>query len=224
MDPKKRQQMTIIGVVVAVAVIAAVALVAASGQVKGTDIDFQALNPTRTDDGGFVIGDPDAPITVIEFADFGCPHCLEYKGTMERFIQEHVATGNARFEFRIFPTAGGELTRFAGQIAQCMEEETAGSFWKAYVLFFELSASGQYSDRIGQIAAERLGFDYGELLDCTQDADQVQTDVALGQRVGVSGTPAVMIRYGDGEPEFIPGYDRGPAPYEVIAQVVNQAQ
>jgi protein-disulfide isomerase len=224
MDPKKKQQMTIIGVVVVVAVIAAVALVAASGTTTASNIDFQALNPTRTDDGAFIIGDPDAPITLIEFADFGCPHCLEYKPAIEQFIRDYVVTGKARFEFRIFPTAGGELTRFAGQIAQCMEEEQPGSFWKAYDLFFTLSASGQYSDRIGQIAAERLGFDYGELLDCTQDADQVQTDVALGQRVGVNGTPAVMIRYGDSEPEFIPGYDRGPAPYDVMAQVANQAQ
>jgi protein-disulfide isomerase len=224
MDPKKRQQMIIIGAVVAVAVIAVVALIFLSGGTPESTIDFQALNPTRTDDGAFIIGDPDAPITVIEFADFGCPHCLEYKPAIEQVIRDFVVPGKARFEFRIFPTAGGELTRFAGQIAQCMEEETPGSFWKAYDLFFNLSASGQYSDRLGQIAADRLGFDYGQLLDCTQDADQVQTDVALGQRVGVGGTPAVMIRYGDGEPQFIPGYDRGPAPYDAIAQVVNQAQ
>src|SRR5215211_8687667 len=106
MDPKKKQQRTIIIGVVVVAVIAAVALVAASGAPTVSNIDFQALNPTRTDDGAFIIGNPDAPITVIEFADFGCPHCLEYKPTIEQFIRDYVVTDKARFEFRVFPTAG----------------------------------------------------------------------------------------------------------------------
>src|SRR5215211_1662360 len=105
MDPKKRQQMIIIGVVVA-AIIAAGVLVMASGQTTASSVDFQALNPTRSEDGAFIIGNPEAPITVIEFADFGCPHCLEYKPTIEQFIRDYVVTDKARFEFRVFPTAG----------------------------------------------------------------------------------------------------------------------
>src|SRR5215207_4842489 len=36
------------------------------------------LHRERLSDGGFIIGDPDAPITIVEFADWACPHCQDY--------------------------------------------------------------------------------------------------------------------------------------------------
>jgi protein-disulfide isomerase len=38
---------------------------------------FARLPQTRTADGGFVVGAADAPITIVEFADYACPHCQE---------------------------------------------------------------------------------------------------------------------------------------------------
>src|SRR6188474_1184283 len=49
---------------------------------------------SRTEDGAPVLGNPDAPITIIEFADFACPFCQRYEPTMQEFIQEYVATGH----------------------------------------------------------------------------------------------------------------------------------
>lgn len=225
---KKQQQMMIIGGVVLVAVVAVIALIALSGQTQASGIDFASLNPTRLDDGGFVIGDPDAPITIVEFADYGCPHCQTYKSEMDRFVREYVVTGKARFEFRTYPTAGGALTEFAGRVAECVDEQQPGSFWKAHELFYQLATSGRYSDRMGAIVADQLGLDYSEILECASDADQVRTDIALGQRVGISGTPALAVRYGDSDPQFITfqgtTYDRSGVPYSVLTQVVEQAQ
>nr|PZN57254.1 MAG: hypothetical protein DIU68_04515 [Chloroflexota bacterium] len=228
MDPKKKQQFTIIGAIVLVAVIAVGALIALSGRTTASSVDFSSLEKTRTQDGAFVLGDPDAPVTIVEFADFACPHCQNYRHDIDRFIREHVATGNAKFEYRFFPTVGGALTDFAGKVAVCVDEIRPGAFWEAYDIFYQLAESGQYSDRMGSIIAERLGIDYSQVLDCTSEVNQVQTDVALGRQLGVTGTPAVMIRYGDGQPQFINAngrtYNSGGVPYDVLNQVVLASQ
>lgn len=228
MDPKKKQQLTIIAVIVVIAVVAVGAVIALSGQTTASTVDFSSIESSRAEDGAFVLGNPDAPVTLVEFADFACPHCQDYRHTIDRFIQEHVANGDARFEYRIFPTTGGALTEFAGRVAQCADDQKPGAFWQAYDQFYQLAESGQYSDRMGSIVAERLGLDYSQILNCTSEANQVQTDVAFGRRLGVSGTPAVMIRYGDSDPVFINAngrtYNSGGAPYDVLDQVVKANQ
>ncbi len=225
MNPKKRQQVIIISSVVIVAVIAVVALIALSGQSTASAVDFASIPQSRTEDGAYVLGNPDANVTIVEFADFACPHCQEYRHTMDQFIQEQVATGNAKFEFRIFPTTGGAMSEFAGRVGECAENQQAGSFWRAYDIFYQLAESGQYNDQMGRTVANQLGLDYSRILDCTSSATQPATDLALGRRVGVGGTPAVMIRYGNGDPTFINyggrTYNSGGVPYDVLAQVVQ---
>src|SRR5262249_43482071 len=103
----------IIGVV---AIIAAIALILISNnQTGGGNIsasDFNSMPQQRLSDGGFVVGNPDAAVTIVEFADYACPHCQEYKPTIDQFINNYVKTGKAKFELRIFPTAGGQTTAF----------------------------------------------------------------------------------------------------------------
>lgn len=113
----------IIAIVIVIAVAAVGALILISGRTTASNIDFSAMQPSRAEDGGFVLGNPDAKVTIIEFADFGCPHCQEYKPTIDDFIKNYVQTGKAKFEFRIFPTAGGAMTEFAGRIADCIDQQ-----------------------------------------------------------------------------------------------------
>lgn len=179
------------------------------------------------------VGNPDAPITIVEFADFACPHCQSYKGTMDRFVREYVVTGRAKYEFRIFPTAGGDFTVNAGKIAECVEEMRPGGFWEVYELFFQMAQSGRY-DTVGREAANRLGLDYAELVECAADATQVQTDIELGRRTGVTGTPSVSVRYGDSDLTWINvnGLTFSPdnrqtgaiPPFEILQAVVEQNQ
>ncbi|MFN8530737.1 MAG: thioredoxin domain-containing protein [Anaerolineae bacterium] len=226
--PQRQQGLFIvIGIVVVAAIILVVAIVLSGGSSTQT-IDFAALNPTRTSDGAFIIGDPDAPITLIEFADFGCPHCQEYLDTMHRFIQDYVVTGQARFEFRMFPTAGGQQTVFAGAIAECVDEAQPGAFWQMYDKLFGLAMAGRYFTDDGiRGVVQSLGLNYTDILSCSSSADQLTKDMAYGQSQSVSGTPAVMVRYGDGPAQWISvggtTYDRGAVSFDVISAAVTQA-
>ncbi len=182
----------------------------------------------RAEDGAFVMGNPLAPVTIVEFADFACPHCQRYRPAVTRFIEEYVETGMAKLEFRFFPTAGGQTTVLAGRAAECADEQRAGAFWEAHELLYEYALNDRYDDTIPEQLALDLRVNEAALLTCMETADQVEIDVALGREMGVSGTPAVMVRYGDGLPQFIEldgvTYNMGGPTFDILSATVEEGQ
>ncbi len=224
---KQQRNLVLIVIVVAVAAIAAIAVILISSNTTAAARDYSNIPQSRTGDGAFVLGNPDAPVTIVEFADFTCPHCQEYSESIHRFIDEFVATGKAKFEYRMFPIVHPQYAPFTAQLAECTAELSPGSFWNAHDLIFQLSSAGRY-DAMGRLVAERFGLEYSELLDCAGDARQYETDMNIGRGVGVQGTPAVLVRYGDGPLSWISingqTYDRGGVAYSVISDVVQSVQ
>jgi protein-disulfide isomerase len=191
-------------------------------------IEFDKLPQARAEDGGFVLGNPDAPLTIVEFADFACPHCQVYLGDITRFIQDYVVTGKARFEYRVFPTAGGQTSYYTGQLLECAEEQRTGAFWSGYKLMYDYAMSGRYNNDVAQLFAADLELDLDELLTCASSATQVQADIDLADQAGITGTPAVLVRYSDGTTQFITfagrTYSAGGPPYSVLAQLVDAVE
>jgi protein-disulfide isomerase len=188
---------------------------------------FASLPQTRQTDGGFVVGQADAPITVIEFIDYACPHCQAYRPTMDAVLMQYLAAGEMKYELRLFPTAGGQTSYFVDQFAECAEEQRAGTFWQAYDVLYGYATSGQYDLHVGERLAKAFELDYETMVACVDGAKQVGTDIALGEKLGVTGTPAIMVRLGDGIPQFITlsgrTYDQGGVPLNVLTQVINAA-
>lgn len=191
-----------------------------------TDI-FARLPQTRTADGGFVVGAVDAPITIVEFADYACPHCQVYSATIEQVIQQYVATGQAKFELRLLPTAGGQLSYYVGQLLECTNHQRVGAFWQSYEYLFNLAETGQYDGNIAQRLVDAYGLNTDKLGTCLSTAGQVDRDTNFAFASGVTGTPAVLVRYGDGEPLYVTlegrQYSQGGVPFEVLAQVIDAA-
>lgn len=186
------------------------------------------LQFSRGEDGAFILGSPDAPIRLIEFADFACPHCQSYRPAIAEFIDTYVTTGQAQLEFRFYPTAGGEMTVFAAQAAECADEQRPGAFWQAHDLLYEYALSGTYDRTIPEQLADDLALDEDAILLCMQTADQVVKDINFGREIGVSGTPAVLIRYAGGLPQFIEldgvTYRQGGPDFGVLSAAVEQAR
>ena len=199
----------------------AIALDEANG--SDENIDDTALVAERLEDGGFIAGDPDAPITIVFFADALCPHCQAYHPTLEQIIDELVLTGMARLEFRYLPTRTESL--FVATVLECADTLNEGSFFTAYSETINIASTvGLDETYTGDIAAF-VEVDEIELLQCTLEADQVNIDRQLASNLEISGTPAIRIRYGESDPEPISQeHSRGAVPFEVIAEVVEAAQ
>ncbi|MDX2162006.1 MAG: thioredoxin domain-containing protein [bacterium] len=193
----------------------------------------------RGEDGAFTIGDPDAPITIIEFADWSCPHCQTYRATIDQLLQSYVLAGLAQFEFRMFPTAGGQQTAALGVIAECAAlnteaDEGAGlGFWRAYEALYVMAENDEYfAENVLINLSDRLEMDAEALLECAQgiEVPQVAVDLQLAVDIGLTGTPGVLVRYPDAavdEIAFIEldgvTYNRGGVPLTVLDSVITAA-
>jgi len=160
---------------------------------------YEGIPFGRTDDGAFVLGSPDAPVTVVEFADFMCPHCQTYHSTVAQFIEQYVKTGRARLEYRLYPIVHPTYSVYAAQLAECVEAQLEGGFWPANDVLYGLAASGQIGPDTSEILGGVLGISSEKLETCAEGAVQYQTDLSVGEAIGVRGTPAVLIRNVAGE-------------------------
>ena len=221
--PARFSNRVIIAAVVVAAVAVAAAFVILNSQ-SGRSADgsaYAGIPQGRQDDGGFVLGDEDAPITIVAFEDFLCGHCQRFKPTVDQFVEKYVKTGMARFEYRIFPAVHPGYSPLAGKLAECADTLRPGSFWHAHDVLFDIASARAFSDQSSRSFAETLGFDYAKVLECTADASQVDTDTQLGQMLGVTGTPTIMLRYNDGYPQHSP-FGRQ-ANFEQLSSLVEQA-
>jgi protein-disulfide isomerase len=223
----QQNRAAIFGGIIALGVIVAAAAIFlstrnATGQ--GARFDYDTIPTNRTADGAFVIGDPDAPITIVEFADFMCPHCQTYTSVVDQFIEEQVLTGAAKFEFRMFQSSDQAGITF--RLMECAVEQDETIFFAAHDVMFDLTRRG-WNRTSSQDFANELGLNYGELLNCVGDNSnqwQFVTDSRLGQSNQVTGTPAVRIRLSDGPLQPIsPQHVRGGPSYAVLRAAVETA-
>lgn len=159
---------------------------------------YEDIPQSRTEDGAFVLGDPDAPVTIVEFADFMCPHCQDYQVTVHDFIEQFVTTGQARFEYRFYPIVHPTYSVFTAQIAECTEVQRDGAFWASHDLLYDLAADGRIGPTTPENVAGTLGLDPEKLEACLDTATQHEVDTQIGQSLGVNGTPATTVRLPDG--------------------------
>lgn len=189
---------------------------------------------SRTEDGAPVLGDPTAPITIVQFADYACPHCQRYEPVMQEFIETYVATGRAQYEFRYFPTMGGEMTAYIANLTSCFENQQPGVFWPLHDALYEQAMADQYDTAMLRKLARRFGLNFLDAQTCISDSIeslQSDTDWILGHINGVDGTPAIRVRYKDhnnGDVQYLVvdgvAWDTGGAPLEWLAQAVEDAE
>ena len=165
--------MLIFGGVALAAALVAVAFIVFStsdAAVQGANFNYDEIPQSTTEDGAPVLGDPDAPVTIVEFADFMCPACQQYESTKERLIENYVMTGQAKLEYRYFPTV--DRSGFVSGLVECAVDQGA-NFWVAHDIMFDLASQGG-REVDSQEFANRLDLSYGELINCVGESDQEQ--------------------------------------------------
>ena len=189
-----------VGSVVAVAVIAA-------GVFFGTRPSFTALAPVavaQTADksallgiqpGDHVLGDPKAPITLIEYASFTCPHCAHFAVTVLPEIKKKwVDTGKVKLIYRDFPL--DQTAVKAAQLAECAGNDKY--FGVIDVIFSTQAKWATASDPIADLAKSLriAGMGDAEVKACLANdavANAVVADYRGGETLGVNSTPTLFI-------------------------------
>jgi protein-disulfide isomerase len=142
-----------------------------------------------------VLGKPDAPITIIEYASLTCPHCAEFnKEVMPELKAKYIETGKAKLIYRDFPLDQWALR--ASILARCAPPDRYFSFID--VLFQNQVTWATAKDpmaalekigKLGGVSSEKFSA-------CMQDRsldDAVMAQAKRGQDDGVQGTPTIQV-------------------------------
>jgi protein-disulfide isomerase len=174
------------------------------------------------DDSAAARGEPDAPVTIVEYTDYQCPYCLRHSTeTMPRLISEMIETGRVRYVVKDFPLDSiHPEARSAAVAARCAGEQDA--YWEMHDALFvaqgEWSGLGAGAAEVYTALAADLGLDasaFGACLSSGRHDAVVQANQNEGIGLGVTGTPAF----------FINGYPiSGAQPYELFEYAIGLAE
>jgi len=185
----------------AIAVLGAGALVTAmvrgGPSLPSGPIQISAIEEARGF-GGYAVGDPGAPVEIVEFADFECPACQQQWILVIYDVKQRlVNTGRVRYVFRDFPLDAHVNSRPAHHSAACAAEQ--GKFWEMHDRLFEtqLEWTGRSgAERMFRGYARDLGVDLDEYDACTREGrfrGRIQASVEGGVSLGVGSTPSYLI-------------------------------
>jgi len=191
--------------------VAAVIVVAAILMSQGRAEDDNASEPPRVErvaQAGVYLGDPDAPATLIEFADLQCPFCAEFATEeLPGVIDSYVRDGRLRLELRLLAFIGPDSER-ARQVAHAAALQDR--MWNYTERFFRNQGpenSGYATNSFLQrLARQTPGLDVDQLADdfANPEAEALTRQAErLGRRLQVDGTPSFYLVRDGGEPEQI---------------------
>ena len=161
---------------------------------------YANLAKSRAADGGFILGNPDAGVKLIEFSDFLCTSCQNYEPIVKRFIQDYVMTGRAQVEYRIYAVIDPVLSVQSASLVECADTLRPDMFWNARDLMFELVSTRGFTDESVALFADRLRLDLDSLAECAESAGQHAVDAGYGLSLGASATPSLFVQYGEADP------------------------
>jgi protein-disulfide isomerase len=162
--------------------------------------DRPALDvPTgQTPEGFWYKGKPEAPVTIVEYADFQCPGCGYFANQLEqRLLADYVQTGQARFVFHDYPLPGHPNAVPAAEAARCAGDQ--GAFWPMHdVLFSAQNQWASLSQPLQQfgVYAEQLKLDraaFEQCLSSGKQRDAILKAQQAGDQLGLPGTPSFAV-------------------------------
>ncbi len=137
-----------------------------------------------------ILGEQDAPVTLVLFAEYQCRYCGELVPQLDRVLEQH--QGEVRVVFKDFPLAGHGRARAAAKAAQCAG--TQGRYWALGRRLF--AAQGHLADEDLRRLAVDAGLDVRAWERCTRDPGweaRINEDAADGRAVGVESTPTLFV-------------------------------
>jgi protein-disulfide isomerase len=139
---------------------------------------------------GMVKGAADAPVTIVEFADYQCPACRSLQQALSQVLKEY--DGRVRLVFKDRPLRSHALARPAHEAARCAGAE--GKYWAYHDLLFEEQPALERADLL--LYAADLGLDreeFARCLDGRRYAAEVDADVQQAVALGVNATPTLLV-------------------------------
>jgi len=158
---------------------------------------------------GPIRGPKNAPVRLVEFADFQCPYCQQVHADIQKVL-EHFGD-KISFSYRDFPLPMHPQAPKAAEAARCAGAQ--GKFWEFHDALFtdKKLAPADLKEEARKLSLDTAVFD--KCLDSGEQAASVEKDASKAQHLGVTGTPTF----------FINGHQfTGPAKYDVFRDAIEK--
>jgi protein-disulfide isomerase len=182
-----------------------------------SDVSGQGVQFTPPE-GAPRLGDANAKVTIVEFADFQCPFCGRFQQSVYPQIKsEYIDTGKATLVYQDFAFLGEEST-VAAEAAKCAGDQ--GKFWEYHDYLFTHQKGenqGAFVARNLKAFARLLKLDvakFNACLDSGQKKQAVEDETTAGKNIGVTGTPTIIV---NGK-VFV-----GALPFDTFKQAIDEA-
>jgi protein-disulfide isomerase len=169
---------------------------------------------------GFAIGRTDAPLTLVEFADYQCPFCRQFQSTVyERMKKDYIDTGKLRFVSRDLPLDMHSNASAAAHASRCAGEQNR--FWEMHDTLIS------HADKLDPLAiagyAQEVGLNMEQFSACVASnkyLPSIRADIAEANAAGILGTPTFVL--GKTSDNGIEGIKLiGAQPYEVFEKALT---
>lgn len=182
-----------------------------------------------SEDDDPVLGDENAPVTIIEFSDYQCPFCRKFwTETFNDLKKDYIDTGKVKFIYRDYPLESIHPTAVqSAEAANCVREKGGDeAYYKMHDKIFQegnkldggdpitgpVRGTAQYDLTELKKWAKDIGYDIGSCLDSGKFESEIQKDLEDGSAAGVSGTPGFFVNG-----QLISGAQ----PYSVFEQLIE---
>lgn len=171
--------------------------------------------------GSPILGNPSAPITIVEFGDYQCSQCFNwFHNTEPELYQNYIETGKANLVFVDLAILGRDSPK-AAAATYCAEEQ--GKYWEYHDLLYDsqqgIDDGWANSERLKAFAFS-LDLDmemFSSCLDSGKFSKRVQFNIAEAGKQGATGTPTFFIINSEGKQQKISGAQ----PFSVFKDVID---
>ncbi len=143
-----------------------------------------------------VKGPEDAKVTIVEFSEYQCPYCKKYVDDAYSQIMANYGD-QVKYIFRDYPLPFHPHAQITAEAARCAGDQD--KYWDFHDLVFANQAEWSILDDSQETLigyATQLGLNQADFTACLQQGkftQQIKDDLALGKKVGVSGTPSFFV-------------------------------
>jgi protein-disulfide isomerase len=203
---QRRRLMMIIAGVAGVAIIAALVLILVNRDDDSESSSLPAVAAVSAPEiiaqrDGLTLGDPNAPVNIVEYGDYQCPYCAV--ASTEGFrpmLDEYITTGKVHFTYVPMSFLGDE-SKDAAEAALCANDE--GKFWEMHETIFANHSGenqGAFSRSRLDSMAQNIALNMDQFKSC-MDSSQHEGEVAnyanVATQAGVTSTPTFIINNGE---------------------------
>jgi len=174
-----------------------------------------------TENGSPYLGDPNAPITLVEFGDYQCFFCNKFfHDTEQKLLENYVDTGKVKIIFKDFTIIGPDSIT-AAHAAHCADDQ--GLFWEYHDMLYNNwtgENNGWASSENLLRMAQDLGLDIDEFTDCMLNEIHTQIISASNndaRTLGLTGTPGFFVISPNNQVTKIPGAQ----PFDVFQKIFD---